>query len=106
MTNDSLEKATMKDLSRTGRIIRVHGIAANLIDEAFPDKYDTMDIIIEPKSYYDADWYLWIAAAKCEANDTWSVWTLNLSTMSLNDGDYDIDPSDLNRTIAGRKYGA
>ena len=91
--------------SHSKRIIQVELTAREIILECFSaKKYDTTDLIVEPVSYHDEDWYLWIVAAKHSNQNIYDIWTLNLTSMSLNHGHYNIaNSNDLNAIIAQKK---
>lgn len=97
-------KTTLKNATPVGRTVIVEQIAQKLVLEAFgASTYDLANIIIEPVSYNDNDWYLYIVACKKANADTYSVWTLNLTASSLYHGHYDIKPNELTDTIILKK---
>ena len=70
--------------------------AKKLINEIKMKSYDDTKIELTRISYHPDDWYLYIVAAP-HINDEkiYDIWTMNLSTMSLNHGYYDTNYSDV-----------
>lgn len=98
-------KSLLEHQKYADQIDAVCTIAADCIGCAFPGKFDVDGLIVEKKSYYDDDWYLWIVAARYnDLRDEYAVWTLNLTTLSLNDGSYNVRKPGLSKAIAGRKH--
>ena len=109
LLRSAMTKDNVLSWSHSKRIVQVELAAREIILDAFSaNKYDLNDLIIEPVSYNNEDWYLWIVAAKHNqknsGRDIYDVWTLNLTSISLNHGHYDIDNiNDLNTTITQKK---
>ena len=99
---EDLEK-TFKQYPYFYRLDRVN-LRVNIILESqnMKDKY-TNDHIIAPISFNEDDWYLYIVAAKHKNDDNYDVWTLNITTNSLDHGAYDVKRSELNRIIRSKQ---
>ena len=74
---------------------------------AFVTPYDHNTVRIERQSEHEGDWYLYSAVAKTypgHKNDTYAVWTLNLSLGGLHNGYYDLDALDINSVLNKKRY--
>lgn len=107
----NINKTDFLKLSYINRIKTVAEIAPDILKKSFSeDRYELNNLIIEPVSYLENDWYLWIIGAKRTKNhpDTnkpvFDVWTLNLTSLSLNHGYYELQSEpELNEAITIKK---
>lgn len=57
----------------------------NLEDSGLLGQYSCL--CVKPESEHSDDWYLWRGYARKD-NNTWTSWLINLSTESMNNGNY------------------
>lgn len=74
---------------------------------AYVTPYDHSTVRVERQSEHEYDWYLYSAVAKTYPgykNDTYAVWTLNLSLGGLHNGHYDLDALKINEVLNYKRH--
>lgn len=80
----------------------VYTSARDLISRVSP-RYDLESCYVEKQSFHPDDWYLWTAAVKDSTDGKYTVWTLNLTTGTLQIGRYALAPRDAIRAMNNKR---
>lgn len=88
-----IEQGTFAPMDYLKQVAVARKMAQALVKQVGSD-YDPSSCYVEKQSFHPDDWYLWTVAVRSASAGTWTVWTLNLSTCSLQIGRYCLSPRD------------